>query len=86
MDSTRLSQCMALSEILDSVSPFLKSAENGLIWRCFRQLIVEYLLLISIFALSKARSRCFLLVLPNHEINLFAFSGTLGNALLVDSS
>ena len=86
MDSTRLSQCMALSEILNSVSPFLNYAENGLIWRCFRQFIIEYLLLISIFALSKARSRCFLRVLPNHEIILFAFSGTLGNALLVDSS
>ena len=85
MDSTKLSQCMALSEILNSVSPF-NYAENGLIWRCFRQFIVEYLLLISIFALSKARSRCFLCVLPNHEIILFAFSGTLGNALLVDSS
>lgn len=86
MDLTRLSQCMALSEILNSVSPFLNYAENSLIWRCFHQFIVEYLLLISIFAFSKAKSRCFLFVLPNHEIILFAFSGTLGNALLVDSS
>lgn len=68
------------------ISPFLNYTENALIGRCFPQLTVECLLLIPVFTLSKPRARCFFLVLPNHEMIVFAFSGTLWNTLLVDSS